>query len=629
MAKKFRRVLLGIILITFLIGPLLFAQTASAVTYTRASFAPTTNWVWVNDTSLGSLTDNAIYAQANVSGLTDKDHNAGFRFHYASTNSNILIALSGTQWKTEPGTVGSYTHSSSGTLRIELVGNVATIYWNGSLVTNVIIPSGYSGTGVVPSIWQSSSIVKMTNIEAGSLGPSVTPTPTIAPTATPTPTAVPTATPTPTVAPTATPTPTVAPTATPTPTAVPTATPTPTVAPTATPTPTVAPTPTPYTRASFAPTTTWSWVDDSSLGSLTDNAIYAQADIVGLTDQDHNAGFRFHYASSNSNILIALSGTQWKMEPGSSGSYSHSSSGTLRIEIVGSTAKVYWNGSLVTTQTLPSGYSGTGVVPSIWQSSATVRMTNIEAGSLSASPTPTPTATPSVGPTGTPSPTPTATPTPSVTPSGYASVTLDDGQEVQYVNARPALNARGLKATFYIISDGLGWGISPSQAIQLASEGHEIGNHTRDHSDLTSLSSSGITAEFADAQNAFQSQTGVTPTSCAYPYGAYNATVTSIASQFFRACRSTDSGFNSTTNPDLYKLKVFYVHTSTSLSEYRAAADQAKANNTWVIFVYHGVGSIGSNDDVSPSTFASQMDQLVASGVQVKTVTGVLNAIGK
>lgn len=213
-----------------------------------------------------------------------------------------------------------------------------------------------------------------------------------------------------------------------------------------------------------------------------------------------------------------------------------------------------------------------------------------------------------------------------------ASITFDDGTIGQYNYGRPALNQHNLKATFYIVSDALTWGptnISATQAKQLIAEGDEIGNHTRDHSNLATLTSAQITAEFSDSQAAIQSQVGVTPTNCAYPYGSHNSTVDIIAAQFFRACRGTSGGTNGS-NLSPYNLVNFYVMQKTTAADIRAAAERAKAEGSWVIFTYHGVDPSGSGaEDVTPANLSAQLDQLVASGIPVKTVNAALTSLGR
>ena len=138
-------------------------------------------------------------------------------------------------------------------------------------------------------------------------------------------------------------------------------------------------------------------------------------------------------------------------------------------------------------------------------------------------------------------------PPPPVIDRGVASISLDDGTIGQYRYARRVLRKNKLPGTYYLVSDALGWGsatINPKQARKLLAEGNEIGNHTRDHKDLTRLTTGQATAEFADAQDAIESQVGVRPTTCAYPNGSTNAAVLAEAENQFKACRSTRGGFN-------------------------------------------------------------------------------------
>ena len=253
------------------------SATAADPVLTRASFTPTTTWAWTNDASLGTTASGAQYAQANIAGLTDKDHAAGFRVRY-SASSNILLAVSGTEWKTEPsgGTVvnGPHAQSASGLLRVEIdASNNAKILWNGIVIGTRAIPGTYTGTGVVASAWQSTATVKMTNLEAGTLGTAPTPTGTPVSTATVTVTPTVTASPVTSTAPAVTvtsgvPTTTVtAPpvTVTPTVTITPTVTVTPSTSPTSPSPTTTSPSPSPSTTSpSPSPTGAATWLSGAS-----------------------------------------------------------------------------------------------------------------------------------------------------------------------------------------------------------------------------------------------------------------------------------------------------------------------------------------------------------------------------
>ncbi len=64
---------------------------------------------------------------------------------------------------------------------------------------------------------------------------------------------------------------------------------------------------------------------------------------------------------------------------------------------------------------------------------------------------------------------------------GAVSLTFDDGTENQLEKAVPALDRRGLKATFYIHPQGDGWRERLAPWKNVALNGHEIGNHSLSH----------------------------------------------------------------------------------------------------------------------------------------------------
>jgi peptidoglycan-N-acetylglucosamine deacetylase len=94
------------------------------------------------------------------------------------------------------------------------------------------------------------------------------------------------------------------------------------------------------------------------------------------------------------------------------------------------------------------------------------------------------------------------TPTPSVPPSDgpqrasysscrvdgpYIAMTFDDGPHpVLTPRLLDMLKARGIRATFFLI--GQNAAEYPDIVRRIAAEGHEIGNHTWDHPQLTKLS---------------------------------------------------------------------------------------------------------------------------------------------
>jgi hypothetical protein len=144
------------------------------------------------------------------------------------------------------------------------------------------------------------------------------------------------------------------------------------------------------------------------------------------------------------------------------------------------------------------------------------------------------------------------------------------------------------------------------------------------------LTSSQVTAEFSDSQSSIASQIGVTPTTCAYPYGSHTAVVDVIAAEFFRGCRDTAGGLNTMGSLQPYSLHNFYVVQTTTADDVRSAALQAEAQGSWVIFTYHGVNPSGSgSEDVTPAHLAEQLDALGSTNIPVVTVSQGLAVYGR
>lgn len=64
---------------------------------------------------------------------------------------------------------------------------------------------------------------------------------------------------------------------------------------------------------------------------------------------------------------------------------------------------------------------------------------------------------------------------------GAVSLSFDDGLENQRLVAVPLLNARGLRGTFYICPRGNDYRERLAPWVEVAAQGHEIGNHTLSH----------------------------------------------------------------------------------------------------------------------------------------------------
>jgi peptidoglycan/xylan/chitin deacetylase (PgdA/CDA1 family) len=80
------------------------------------------------------------------------------------------------------------------------------------------------------------------------------------------------------------------------------------------------------------------------------------------------------------------------------------------------------------------------------------------------------------------------------------------------------LKQRNIKATFFLI--GQNAAANPDIVRRILAEGHEVGNHSWTHPQLSKLSDDRVTAEITKTQAAIKDASGYAPTLLRPPYGA-------------------------------------------------------------------------------------------------------------
>ncbi|WP_088226241.1 polysaccharide deacetylase family protein [Desulfosporosinus sp. FKB] len=106
-------------------------------------------------------------------------------------------------------------------------------------------------------------------------------------------------------------------------------------------------------------------------------------------------------------------------------------------------------------------------------------------------------------------------------------ITFDDGYEDNYQTAYPLLKKYGYTATVFMISGYInekGFLTWP-QLNELADNGWDIADHTRDHSYLTKLSPLKVLSELESSKKALEKGLGHSVDYFAYPYGDLDNTV--------------------------------------------------------------------------------------------------------
>jgi len=227
-----------------------------------------------------------------------------------------------------------------------------------------------------------------------------------------------------------------------------------------------------------------------------------------------------------------------------------------------------------------------------------------------------------------------------LTGTTIVTLTFDDTLADQY-QVGDLLAARGLVATFYVNAPRLqqsGY-MSLTQALSLQQRGNEIGGHTLDHVNLTTLSAADATREVCDDRDALIAA-GFRVTSFAYPFSANNDAVNAIVRDCNYNSARDNGGLLSPTcdgcpyaNPipplDAYALQtnssVQSTNTLADLQSWVLAAEQHGGG--WVPITFHHVCDGCSTNGVSASMLTAFLDWLApraALGTQVATVDQVI-----
>lgn len=105
----------------------------------------------------------------------------------------------------------------------------------------------------------------------------------------------------------------------------------------------------------------------------------------------------------------------------------------------------------------------------------------------------------------------------------YAALTFDDGPSSFTGRLLDCLEEHQVKATFFMVGTEIN--SFPEEVKRIARQGHELGNHTYDHLELTALSLSETQSEIGKVDQALLALTGQGASVVRPPYGAINDNV--------------------------------------------------------------------------------------------------------
>ena len=209
------------------------------------------------------------------------------------------------------------------------------------------------------------------------------------------------------------------------------------------------------------------------------------------------------------------------------------------------------------------------------------------------------------------------------------SLTFDDGLLTQIENVRLILNEHGFNGTFYVLPPYLTeslpgiWRYGTWPGFQaMALEGHEIGSHTMNHYDLTTLQWGNISEDSTLLFELYQSKIFIDQKiqsqkciSLNYPYTLHNSFVDSAASLFYKNGRTIGQVANdsSLSEDEWYGLKAKVVEFSLPRNSVDDDYDELQSFLLWTInsIENHKWGMIIIHD-VVPFV---QLDSLINLGI--------------
>ena len=173
---------------------------------------------------------------------------------------------------------------------------------------------------------------------------------------------------------------------------------------------------------------------------------------------------------------------------------------------------------------------------------------------------------------------------------GAATFTFDDGLHSQ-TNNLTFLDNMDAKVTFFVCTNTMGFGSNTQPHLNYAKKGHEIGNHTATHKNLTQ--NADLNSEISGAASKLRGM-GLEATSLATPYCAQNQTVkNAINKEHFISRGCGGSGLTGwDTEPDWMQIDSHYwQQNGSTVSAFKSSADQAASQSKWHVQLNHGVGA--------------------------------------
>lgn len=170
--------------------------------------------------------------------------------------------------------------------------------------------------------------------------------------------------------------------------------------------------------------------------------------------------------------------------------------------------------------------------------------------------------------------------------------TFDDHCSNQFAIAVPLFNEFGYKLTLFPVPS---WGPNWTNIQNAAAAGHEVGSHTVNHSNLSSMDDVNEAIQYADSQSIINSYIpGQQCRTIAYPFCAPGNQA--LCAQYYIAARHCQGNIEVNTPSNFYIISSIVCGSAGSVNSTSAFITKftsAASSNGWCVFLIHGIDSDG------------------------------------
>ena len=223
--------------------------------------------------------------------------------------------------------------------------------------------------------------------------------------------------------------------------------------------------------------------------------------------------------------------------------------------------------------------------------------------------------------------------------SGMVSIVFDDNDKSQFEIAKPELDRRGWKATFYVhaglLEEANPCCITATQFRTLWQAGHQLAAHTVSHEPLLAISDHAARIDQLVRGPQIITQLTGAPAAqdFATPFGYYDPTTLGEIKQYYRSQRGISAGVNYK-DTDPFELASVLVDRDRKLDFVQPFLNKARDRRGWMILTMHDIaatqgpaGGIYQNQ-ITTAYFIQLMDAIAASGLRVVTVGQAMAEMG-